>query len=384
MSPLRVSVVYHTHLHTRHAGGVLQFIRGCLHFAGARERFAFWGRADKDADPALAIDGVEVRTYCEPAKRRLVPETARIVWHLWRRRRDVEREADAVFLHESYMILPWLLSRRRRPIVLVVHNCMEMGHLFHTRPYILLHRITDWVASRIASRIVCVSRSNLAYHLQRFPSQAHKYVYNCTFADDRLISGLSVDDAKRALGLPADRRIICYAGRLHPQKKVDQVVSVFAHVHRRHPDAMLCIAGDGPLMPAVREQVAREGLGDAVRFLGVLDRPSVGHLFRASELSLLFSHWEGTPMALLESLASGTPAIVSDVADHRHIIVEGENGFLAAATHSNEQIAANVERILADPVAFRSEARRTGAQYLASATVPRIMDILREAGTAGK
>jgi len=323
--PLRIAVLYHTDLRTRHAGGVLQFIRGCLHFAPPTDRFVFWGRSDPDADPALGIDGVEVRAYCDPPKRRIVPETARLIWHLWRRRRDIERDADVVFLHESYMALPWMFSRRRPPIVLVTHNCMEMGHLFHTRGYILLHRFTDRVASRVAARVVC------------------------------------------------------YAGRIHPQKKVDQVVSVFARIHRKRPDTLLCIAGDGPLMPAVREQVAREGIGDAVRFLGVLDRRSVGDLFRASEFSMLFSHWEGTPMALLERLASGTPAIVSDVADHRHIVEEDRNGFLATADRTDDDIAALAEKILDDPETFREGARRSGEQYLASRTVPRIVEILHSA-----
>lgn len=377
--PLRIAVLYHTDLRTRHAGGVLQFIRGCLHFAPPTDRFVFWGRSDPDADPALGIDGVEVRAYCDPPKRRIVPETARLIWHIWRRRRDIERDADVIFLHESYMALPWMFSRRRPPIVLVTHNCMEMGHLFHTRGYILLHMFTDRVASRVAARVICVSRSNLAYYAERFPGRVAKYVYNCTFADDRMMSTLSVAEAKRSLGLPGDRRVVCYAGRIHPQKKVDQVVSVFARIHRRRPDTLLCIAGDGPLMPAVREQVAREGLGDAVRFLGVLDRRSVGDLFRASEFSMLFSHWEGTPMALLESLASGTPAIVSDVADHRHIVEEGRNGFLATADRTDDDIAGLAEKILDDPATFREGARRSGEQYLASRTVPRIVEILHSA-----
>lgn len=377
--PLRIAAIYHTDLRTPQAGGVFQFIRGCLRFAGPSARFAYWGRDEPHADPALAVEGVEIRSYCGPRKPGIVPETARLVWHLWRRRRDIERDADVVFLHESYMTLPWMFTRRRPPIVLVTHNCMEMGHLFHTRGYILLHRFTDRVASRVAARVVCVSRSNLAYYAERFPDRVGKYVYNCTFADDRMMSTLSVADAKRRLGLPEDRRIVCYAGRIHPQKKVDQVVSVFARLHRKRPDTLLCIAGDGPLMPAVREQVAREGLGEAVRFLGVLDRRSVGDLFRASEFSMLFSHWEGTPMALLESLASGTPAIVSDVADHRHIVEEGRNGFLATADRSDDDIAALAERILDDPETFREGARRSGEQYLASRTVPKIVDILHAA-----
>ncbi|WP_328293710.1 glycosyltransferase family 4 protein [Kineococcus sp. NBC_00420] len=109
------------------------------------------------------------------------------------------------------------------------------------------------------------------------------------------------------LSIPAGPPLLLVAGRLHPQKRADRSVRLLSGL-----DGFLVLAGDGPDRAAL-EHLARElGVSARIRFLGSVARERVPALYAAADVSLLTSQWrEGLPMAVLESLACGTPAVTA-------------------------------------------------------------------------
>src|SRR5207253_11518069 len=104
------------------------------------------------------------------------------------------------------------------------------------------------------------------------------------------------------------------------------------------------IAGDGELRAAL-EQTARDfGLADRVRFLGW--RRDLPTIYGASDVFLLTSRNEGTPVALIESLASGVPGVSTDVGGVRDVI-DANTGAVAPFDDA-AGLAAAVTRLLAD------------------------------------
>jgi glycosyltransferase involved in cell wall biosynthesis len=218
-----------------------------------------------------------------------------------------------------------------------------------------------------------VSRESLEHYKARFPRFSDKFCYVSTFADDATIPLMTRDEAKKELGLLPSQVLLSYVGRLHPQKRVDETIDVFFKLVPNHPDLVLWIAGGGELEADLRAQASRLGLDEKqLRFLGVIDRATVGCLLRASDLSILLTNWEGTPMSLLESLAIGTPAVVSDVADHRRIIADGVNGYVVGRGDV-EAIANVLETALNEKERLWKGAAESGQQYLGSRVVPQIL-----------
>jgi glycosyltransferase involved in cell wall biosynthesis len=114
--------------------------------------------------------------------------------------------------------------------------------------------------------------------------------------------------ARAALGLPADRPVIGIAARLEPVKGVDVAIAAMAVLPG---DALLAIAGAGGEEAALRAQAAALGLGDRVRFLGLLgDMPG---FYAALDLYCLPSRNEGLPLALLEAQSAGVPVVATRV-----------------------------------------------------------------------
>ena len=109
-----------------------------------------------------------------------------------------------------------------------------------------------------------------------------------------------------------DRVEIVWLGRLHPDKDIETALRAFAHaLAAAASDARLTIAGGGAMREDA-ERIAEElQLGQSVRFLGEVKDPA-GAL-RQADIFFMSSRTEGTPLALLEAMASGLPAVSTDV-----------------------------------------------------------------------
>jgi len=142
------------------------------------------------------------------------------------------------------------------------------------------------------------------------------------------------------LGLEPGERLVLTVGRLVEQKNHGLAIRALARV----PDAVLAIAGDGPLRPSLERVAAEEGVNGRVRFLGV--RPDVRALMGDADAIVLSSRWEGLPLSALEALASGTPLVATDVRGLRELVTDGQDALLVP--EEPEALAAALGRVLDD------------------------------------
>ena len=88
------------------------------------------------------------------------------------------------------------------------------------------------------------------------------------------------------------------------------LLEAWAKVTKTLPDWQLAIVGDGPLHAKLKMRAAELNIENCVKWLGHVSDPFP--LLRAAEVFVLTSRFEGTPNALLEAMACGLPAVVSD------------------------------------------------------------------------
>jgi sugar transferase (PEP-CTERM/EpsH1 system associated) len=113
----------------------------------------------------------------------------------------------------------------------------------------------------------------------------------------------------------------------------------------------LSIVGDGPLLPSLRAQVAAAGLEDAVWLPGA--RTDIPAVLQSFSLFALPSLAEGTPVSLLEAMASGLPVVASRVGGIPEVVTEGEHGALVPAGDVGA-LAAALARYSSDPALART------------------------------
>jgi glycosyltransferase involved in cell wall biosynthesis len=132
--------------------------------------------------------------------------------------------------------------------------------------------------------------------------------------------------ARAAFDLREDARVVAFVGRLTAIKQPELFVAAAADVARADARARFLIAGGGELEHAVRAKAASLGLGDRLRFLGW--QRDVAPIYAASDLVAITSRNEGTPVALIESMAAGVPGICFAVGGVPDVITAPEVGVL--------------------------------------------------------
>jgi glycosyltransferase involved in cell wall biosynthesis len=135
-------------------------------------------------------------------------------------------------------------------------------------------------------------------------------------------------------------------GNLRPVKDYPCLLRAFARARSRVADATLVFVGDGVERPKL-EALGRElGVAEAVRFAG--DRSDVPRLLRLFDVFALSSQTEGISVALLEAMATGLPAVVTDTGGNPEVVVEGQTGELAPVG-DHEALGDALAGLLADP-----------------------------------
>lgn len=131
---------------------------------------------------------------------------------------------------------------------------------------------------------------------------------------DQYDTGLTRKEARERLEWPQDRPIIFTARRLVRRVGLEGLISAMSEVRRRVPEALLSIAGKGALAGKLKEQITSLSLKDNVRLLGFVPDEDLPTAYRAADLSIMPTvALEGFGLVAVESLAAGTPVLVTPV-----------------------------------------------------------------------
>ena len=123
--------------------------------------------------------------------------------------------------------------------------------------------------------------------------------------------------------IDADGPVMLFVGRLVEGKRPMDAVEAFAELRERLPDVELYVCGEGPLRSEMAQRAQESGISKAVTFLGHVDYEEIPSVYRSADVLVLPSRAEGLPRTVLEALASGVPAVVSDLPQVRRIVEEG-------------------------------------------------------------
>jgi glycosyltransferase involved in cell wall biosynthesis len=123
---------------------------------------------------------------------------------------------------------------------------------------------------------------------------------------------------------------LAWVGRLEPPKEPELAVETIAALRDRGVDARLTVVGDGTLRPALERLVAERGVDDLVALVGKQPRRDTAEILRASRVLVMSSRFEGSPRALIESLACGVPVACTAESDPDGLVCAGKTGAIAA------------------------------------------------------
>lgn len=137
-------------------------------------------------------------------------------------------------------------------------------------------------------------------------------------------------DARAALGLPANAKVLITVGALVERKGFHRVIALLPRLRERHPGLIYLVVGggspEGDWTARLQRQVATLGLGDCVRFLGPRAPADLCVPLSAADVFALPSSNEGWANVILEAMACGLPVVASDVGGNAEVVADGTLG----------------------------------------------------------
>lgn len=134
------------------------------------------------------------------------------------------------------------------------------------------------------------------------------------------------DSCRAEFGLIPEQVLIGTSGRLEKVKRYDLLLQAFSAVHDQFPRTRLMIAGDGTLKHELEELAETLKIADAVIWTGF--RKDVPRLLAAMDIYCMPSANEGLSLSILEAMAAGKPAIITEVGGARELVANGRTGLL--------------------------------------------------------
>ncbi len=178
------------------------------------------------------------------------------------------------------------------------------------------------------------------------------------------------EEIRDQLGLSG--HIALSVGRLVPWKGFLKLIEAWPLVMSRLPDAKLIIVGDGPDESTLQKAVSDKGLQESVRLAGRKASEELALYYKACDIFVLNSGYEGLSHTILEAQAHGMPVAVSNAGGNGEIVRHGVNGLL----FRNDQTTEIVEVVtrLFQSTEDADQYARAGLQHLHDFTIEKMFE----------
>ena len=217
------------------------------------------------------------------------------------------------------------------------------------------NRAYEWADRYLLRRfdaVICVSRYNRS-RLLRMGTPESKLPLIPNGLEP--VQSLGRVEAREALGIPLDARVIGWVGRLSREKGLDLLLRSLSEADLA--GARVVVIGDGPERKAL-SALASTNSAAHVEFVG--ERPNAATLLPAMDVLAISSRSEGSPMILLEAIRTETPVVAFGVGGIPQMLAPDSGWLIPPGDVAG--FAAGLREALTDPAKARNRARRA-CQY---------------------
>jgi glycosyltransferase involved in cell wall biosynthesis len=203
-----------------------------------------------------------------------------------------------------------------------IRHLRDNKKYWHFFPLFILAQLWENRVLKNSKVYYSLSREEMDYLNKKTKS---KIVFQTMGIEDEYFESIDKDKARKELGLPLDKKIIIFIGRISKTKGIDLLIQAMEGINSE--DIELKIIGYGKERDEL-ESMAKEKNLKNVEFLGGIFGDKKRRYLNAADILVLPSLKEGAPVTVMEAMASNLPAVVSDVGGTNLMIKNGVNGIL--------------------------------------------------------
>ncbi|MGJ3249457.1 MAG: glycosyltransferase family 4 protein [Elainellaceae cyanobacterium] len=274
-------------------------------------------------------------------------------------------------LHTNYWLSGWVGLRVRE------HQPCKLIHTYHSLGAVKYHEVSDIppiATTRLDIEKDCLENVDCVVSTSPQEKSDMRSLVSQNGTIEIIPCGTDIERfgridqtaAREKLGLAPQTDVIVYVGRFDPRKGIETLVRAMAHpAMQQHPEAQLFIIGgsrpghkDGEERDRIEGIVQELGLGDRITFTGRVKHDDLPVYYAAANVCVLPSHYEPFGLVAIESMASGTPVVASEVGGLKFTVVSEETGLVVPAKDV-AAFADAMHQILSNP-AWQAELGQAG------------------------
>jgi glycosyltransferase involved in cell wall biosynthesis len=167
-------------------------------------------------------------------------------------------------------------------------------------------------------------------------------------------------DLKRQLGYLNEEKLLLFVGSMKPMKNPDKIIQAFQKIGStwlEEQNVRLILAGAGEMETRLKEMIEKYQLGKYIRMEGLVARDTIPVYYKAADVYIISSDYEGTSLSLLEAMYNSLVIIGSDAPGINKMLINEQNSLLYE-THNTDQLAKTIMRIFSDRMLAKNLAER--------------------------
>lgn len=233
------------------------------------------------------------------------------------------------------------------------HIFISDQHSYHARPLSPPLRWLRGIASRLrvlpATQLLALSSHIHRRHLEMGirPSKTRVLHIGCDLSRFQPATAERRTLLRERLGYSSDRVVVCYLGRLSPEKGVDVLIRACASLRPAHPSVRLLVVGYGPAEKQLRNLADELNIMDICLFAGGASDPV--DMYQSSDIFVCPSVWaEGFGYVNIEAMATGLPVVASATGGIADAVQDRQTGLLVPPGDV-PALAKTLTELIADP-----------------------------------
>ena len=201
--------------------------------------------------------------------------------------------------------------------------------------------------SRYTDKLITITQEDYQLATARFSTRVERiHGVGANSQKYKKLSPGECQTLRQELGYHAKNQLLLCTGELLPNKNQITLIRAMKTIGQRYPQAKLLLAGNGPTLPELQQEVRNLGLEDQVEFLGY--RTDLERYANIADVIVSCSYREGLPMNIVEGMLLAKPVVASYNRGHRELILPEKTGVMVPPTE-DQAFADQICRLLEDP-----------------------------------
>lgn len=250
--------------------------------------------------------------------------------HVYRQLKKIIDENNYEIIHCHSPIggvITRLAARKARKKGTKVIYTAHGFHFFKGAPLInwLIYYPVEWICSWFTDVLITINQEDYAIAKKRFKARNIEYV-DGVGVDTQKCKTITVDKVtKRAeLGVPEHATVLLSVGELSKRKNHQVVIRALSQIGNK--DIYYLVCGQGPMEKELKELSEQLNIRKQVIFTGF--RRDIMEICKVVDIFVFPSLQEGLPLALMEAMGAGLPAICSNIRGNVDLIEDEKGGYL--------------------------------------------------------